>query len=78
MAHQAHTPFELFTENTLDTITRFFKRAGLHIVDVGESIGSARAASELASLGRYEAARAVIDNYSQCSEARQRLIRQLK
>ena len=78
MAHQTHTLFHVDFEDLSDRITRFFKRAGLHIADCGESIGSARAAGELASLGRYDAAKAVMQNYHHSSKLRQKLIQQLQ
>ena len=78
MTPAMNTPFENTFEDFVRNTKRFFKRVGLRIVDFGEGMGCARAASELASLGRYDAARAVIENYHQCSEARSRLIRRLK
>lgn len=78
MAYQTHTLFHVDFEDLSDRITRFFKRAGLHIADCGESIGSARAAGELASLGRYNAARDVMKNFKRSSALRQKLIQQLK
>ena len=78
MAHQTHTLFHVDFEDLSDRITRFFKRAGSHIADCAESIGSARAAGELASLGRYDAAKAVMQNYQHSSKLRQKLIQQLR
>lgn len=78
MAHQTHTLFHVNFEDLSDRITRFFKRAGLHIADCAESMGSTRAAGELASLGRYDAAKAVMQNYQHSSKLRQRLIQQLR
>ena len=78
MAHQTHTLFHVDFEDLSDRITRFFKRAGLHIADCGESIGSARAAGELASLGRYNAAKDVMQNRQHSAKLRQKLIQQLR
>ena len=78
MIPQTHTLFHIDFEDLSDRIIRFFKRAGLHIADCGESMGSARAASELASLGRYDAAKDVVQNRQHSAKLRQRLIQQLR
>lgn len=78
MAHQTRTLFYVDFEDLSDRITRFFKRTSLHIADCAENIGSSGAASELASLGRYDAARDVLQNYRRSSTLRQRLMQQLR
>ena len=78
MAHQVHTPFELFTENFADSTKRFFKRLGIRIAGVGETIGTARAAQHLCSINEHAHAKQVILNHLHSAEARQRLLRQLK
>jgi len=78
LAHQAHTPFELFAEKFADSVKKFFKRMGIRLTGFGETVGTARAAQHLCSINEHAHAKQVVLNHLHSAEARQRLLRQLK
>lgn len=78
MTHAVHTPLEITLEDFAYNTKRFFKILGLRFANFAEAVGSSRAAGELAGIGRHQAAQAVMENFRNSSQARSRLIRQLK